>query len=363
MDEKDDKQEQFEEMDQDEPSQKKNKPFLNKKAKLLLLPIIIAIIIILIIFVYRYYCSNNKEESILDIEPNTKFLVTLGSSKLGGYVIDYLLKKNVPPKNIITTVRSEKKGEKWKKKGIELRIADYTDPESLERAFQGVDRIYMVSSIATPEWPREKQHLNVVNAVKKCGVKFIVYSSFVNCFKNTNFVAEDHKITEKMLEESGLNYSIARNAIYINVYGELFSFLMKKENNYFYNSCGDTKVSLVTIRELGEAGACILLKKENKKIYELSGVPISFVDIKNVMEKLTGKEIKIIDVDHDEFNKKYDELKFHPYFGANGKLIHPDFAKGVFNVPSKDMENLLGHPPASLEDNINEVLELPDYFS
>ena len=41
---------------------------------------------------------------------------------------------------------------------------------------------------------------------------------------------------------------------------------MKKDNNIIYNSCGDAKIALVLISELGEAGACILLKKENKKI-------------------------------------------------------------------------------------------------
>ena len=98
-----------------------------------------------------------------------------------------------------------KKGEKWKEKGIEIRIADYTNPESLEKAFIGVDMIYMVSSVGTPGSPREIQHSNVINASKKCGVKLIVYSSFINYLNNTNFIADDHKITEKFLEESGLN--------------------------------------------------------------------------------------------------------------------------------------------------------------
>ena len=121
-----------------------------------------------------------KGQTILDVEPNTKICVTCGNSKLGGNVIKYLLEKNVPPKNIITTVRSLAKGENLKKKGIEIRIADYKDIESLIKAFEGVDRIYMVSSIGEPNYPRDKQHLNVVEAAKKCGVKLIVYSSFVN---------------------------------------------------------------------------------------------------------------------------------------------------------------------------------------
>ena len=121
-------------------------------------------------------------------------------------------------------MRSLQKGEKWKEKGIEIRIGDYKDPESLEKAFKGVDRIYMVSSIGEANYPRSKQHLNVIKAAKKCNVKLFVYSGFLNCQNNTNIIADDHKYTDKKLEESGLNYSIARNASYINYSGELFKY-------------------------------------------------------------------------------------------------------------------------------------------
>jgi NAD(P)H dehydrogenase (quinone) len=204
-------------------------------------------------------------------------LVNCGNSNLLGNIIKYLFEKNYPPKNIITTVRSLQKGEKWKEKGIEIRIGDYKYPESLEKSFKGVDRLYMVSSIGEANYPRSKQHLNVIEAAKKCNVKLIVYSGFLNCQNNTKIVANDHKYTEKILEESGLNYSIARNASYINCSDELFKYLMKKENYFFYNSCKDTKIVLALIRELDEAGACILLKKEPKKIYELTANTIYII--------------------------------------------------------------------------------------
>lgn len=52
----------------------------------------------------------------------------------------------------------------------------------------------MVSSVGEPNYPRDKQHLNVIETAKKCNVKLVVYSSFLNCQNNTNFVANDHKI-------------------------------------------------------------------------------------------------------------------------------------------------------------------------
>ena len=82
----------------------------------------------------------------------------------------------------------------------------------------------MVSSIGEANYPRSKQHLNVIKAAKKCNVKLFVYSGFLNCQNNTNIIADDHKYTDKKLEESGLNYSIARNASYINYRGELFKY-------------------------------------------------------------------------------------------------------------------------------------------
>ena len=172
--------------------------------------------------------SNNFE-----IDPNTKIMVTCGNSHLGQNVIKYLLEKNYPPKNILTTVRSLQKGEKWKEKGIEIRIANYNDPQSLEKAFTGVDRIYMISSLGDRDCPRAKQHLNVVEAAKKCGVKLIVYSGFLNCQNNTNMVANDHKYTEKILEESGLNYSIARNTTYNSDTCYSITYWSKKHFNKF----------------------------------------------------------------------------------------------------------------------------------
>ena len=303
-----------------------------------------------------------SEVKNFEIDSNIKILVTCGNSHLGSEVIRYLLEKKYPPKNILTTVRSLEKGKKWEEKGIQIRVADYKDPQSLEKAFTGVDRIYMVSSIGEKECPRSKQHLNVVEAAKKCGVKLIVYSGFLNCQNNTNFVADDHKYTEKILEESGLNYSIARNATYMNSNGDLFKYLMKKENNFFYNTCKDQKIGFRLIRELGEAGACILLKKEPKKIYELSGKPVSYIDIKNAIEKMTGKKINVIDASVDDIDLKLKEIGFGVYFSMFIKFMSADYLNGIYNINSSDMEDLIDHPVASLEEQIKEVINEKNYF-
>ena len=136
----------------------------------------------------------------------------------------------------------------------------------------------------------------------------------------------------------------------------------QKENNFFYNTCKDKKIGLALIRELGEAGACILLKKDPKKIYELCAKPVSYIDIKNAMEKLTGKEIKVIDIPLEECEEKLKEMGFGLYYTLMCKGMTLDYLNGIYDVDSTDMEDLLGHPVSSLEDEIKEVINLPNYF-
>ena len=66
---------------------------------------------------------------------------------------------------MIGTVR-DLKGEKLKQKGKELRVADYSKPETLLEAFKGVEKILFISSLPGQAVSRDKQHKNVFDATK-----------------------------------------------------------------------------------------------------------------------------------------------------------------------------------------------------
>ena len=117
--------------------------------------------------------------------------MTLANSHFGSLAIDFLLKE-VQAKDIIATVRDLKKGEKFKSKGIEVRLADYSKPETLQEAFKGVDKLLFISSIPGQSVSREIQHKNVVEAAKAWGVKFIVYTSIIKGDKNESLLSADH---------------------------------------------------------------------------------------------------------------------------------------------------------------------------
>lgn len=284
-----------------------------------------------------------------------KYLVTLANSHFGSLAIDFLLKE-VPPKDIIATVRDLKKGEKFKEKGIEVRLADYSKQETLKEAFKGVDKILFISSIPGQEVSRENQHKNVVKAAKACGVKFIVYTSIIKGDKNEALLSADHKYTEKIIKESGIKHSICRNNWYFEN-DELLWKLCGNEGKILYDPLGNQKIGYALRREYAEAAAKVLTHKNPKEIYELTGKPRSLKEIGEAIKKITKKDFKIIEISKEKMAEKMKEEGYPELIVGTWSFMINDYLKGCLNFESDDFAEILGRPLTSLEDSLKELLK------
>ncbi|MEJ7664730.1 MAG: NmrA family NAD(P)-binding protein [Hymenobacter sp.] len=149
-------------------------------------------------------------------------LVTGATGQYGAKAIEHLLKKGVEPQQIAALVRDAAKGQHLQDKGIELRLGDYADVDSLIRAFQGVDKLLLVSSNDRGAVEnRTAHHLTVIKAAKEAGVKHLIYTSFARKEPFTGSAIADflnsHVETERAIEAGGLPYTILQNGIYLEM--------------------------------------------------------------------------------------------------------------------------------------------------
>lgn len=100
-------------------------------------------------------------------------LITGATGHLGTSVIQTLLKKTAAS-NIAALVRDEAKAIDIKEKGINIRVGNYDDKASLDKAMQGIEKVLLISGGGAPNGL--EQHQNVVNAAKNAGVKCIAYT-------------------------------------------------------------------------------------------------------------------------------------------------------------------------------------------
>jgi len=77
-----------------------------------------------------------------------KILVTGATGKLGSKVVESLL-KSIPTSDLAVSVRNPEKAEGLRARGIEVRQGDFDNPETLDNAFTGIDRLLIISADRT----------------------------------------------------------------------------------------------------------------------------------------------------------------------------------------------------------------------
>src|SRR5690606_6918546 len=92
--------------------------------------------------------------------------------------------------------------------GVTVREADYSRPETLEPALEGVETLLLISS--SEVGLRGAHHHNVIEAARKAGVGRIVYTSLLHADTSKLDLAEEHRKTEAELKASGIPFTILR---------------------------------------------------------------------------------------------------------------------------------------------------------
>lgn len=145
-----------------------------------------------------------------------KTMITGATGQLGRLIIDNLLQK-MPQEQIVAGARHPDKAIELQRQGIEIRYADYDVPEGLEAAFHDISQLLLISSSHTDDGIRLAQHKRVIEAAVKAGVSHILYTGFAFPQQRINIASGNvHTLTERVILDSGLEYTFLRNALYID---------------------------------------------------------------------------------------------------------------------------------------------------
>ena len=196
-------------------------------------------------------------------------LVTGANGQLGRLVVEELL-KTVPPERVVATVRKDKDVADLTPLGVQVRLADYEKPDTLDAAFAGVDRLLLVSSNAVGG--RLPQHENVIEAAKRAGVKLLAYTSMLRADTATEKLAEEHRQTERALRASGVPFVLLRNGWYNE--NDLMGAAAAVEHGVLIGSSGDGKLSAAARADYAAAAAVsadVSNEDQAGKVYELAG--------------------------------------------------------------------------------------------
>jgi NAD(P)H dehydrogenase (quinone) len=278
-------------------------------------------------------------------------LVTGATGHLGTAVIEQLLKKTSANK-IAALVRDETKAADLWDKGVKICLGNYDDVGSLDRAMLGIEKVLLIAG--TDEENRIRQHQNVVNAAKKSGVKFIGYTSRNLKDRKTlvNKLMDGHFQTEDYIIESGLNYAIFRNVLYMDTIPQFVGGEKVFETGINLPA-GQGKVAYALRSEMGEAIANVLLDDSENKIYQFTGnEQYSFGDVAVALTELSGKKVSYTPAEKSKFESQMKERGTPEAVIQKVVGFITDIKNGQEEEITSDLENQLGRKPATLKEGL-----------
>ncbi len=282
-----------------------------------------------------------------------KIALTGATGHFGSIVAETLL-KSVAAGNLVVSVRNPEKADNLSARGVEVRHGDFDQPETLDTAFAGVDRLLIVSADGDND-TRIRQHKAAVDAAVRAGVGFIVYTSVGHADSSPLFLAPVHRATEEFIRESGISYSFLRNNWYLE--NEVGSIQAVQAGAPWLTSAGDGKVGWATRRDYAEAAAAVLTGEGHENtVYELSGTPATQAELAAVVGKLLGKEVPVQQVDDAAYADIMAKAGVPEAALPIVVAIQQAIREGALDITSSDFAKLLQRPLTPLSEGVKDLL-------
>lgn len=280
--------------------------------------------------------------------------VTGATGALGQLVIGKLLEK-VDAKQVLGLVRDPQNTGPLASLGIQLRQADYNQPQTLVDAFKGVTRLLLISSNAIGS--RVAQHKAVIDAAKQTGVEVLVYTSVLKADNNPMILAQEHQPTEDYINASGLPAVILRNGWYTENYTQSLDGILQA--GAVFGAAKDGEFYTAPRGDYAEAAARVLLEPDEHlgQTYELAGdTSFTLTEFAAEISKLTSRDIAYNNMTMQDLQKHLEEVGLPAGFAAALADSEHYAAEGYLVDKSGALSGLLGRATMPWQNTLKTQL-------
>ncbi|MGG1554611.1 SDR family oxidoreductase [Paenibacillus ferrarius] len=284
-----------------------------------------------------------------------KILITGATGQLGNLVVRHLLQK-VPGHHLIAIVRNLEKASALAELGIEVRQADYNDPQSLHDAFTPGAKLLFISSSEMDDTIRIVQHDNVVQAAQDRHIRHIVYTSFA--FAEDNPFARVHLATEHAIRTIPMPYTFLRNGGYAEFFVNAPSLQTYLKTGAIMTNAHKGKVNAVSRHDLALAAAKVLTEDghENKTYTLVSNTPWNFDELAAVLSEVSGTNVIHKSVSMEEVKRLLVQAGIPERAAETAAYIYHTIAEGNMEKTTDDLQDLIGRQ-TSLADLVARALQ------
>jgi uncharacterized protein YbjT (DUF2867 family) len=280
-------------------------------------------------------------------------LVTAGFGNQGKLLVPKLLAAG---QQVRACVQSKSSAESLRALGVQdVVVGDISEPATMQRAVQGVDKIYHVGPTVHP---RERDMgFAIVDAARAEGVQHFVFSSVLHAITTDLVQHEIKRDVEEHLLSSGLEFTILQPSNYMLPLKLRPAF----ERGVFELSWAlDRRQSMVDLGDVTDVARTVLTDSERHAgaTYELVG-PGRYTahDLGTIIASVLGRPIEVRQIDADTYLRVWfgdaDPAQF-PHQANVLRAISARYSSHDFIGNPNVLTWLLGRPPTTFEEYVRQ---------
>lgn len=280
--------------------------------------------------------------------------VTGATGKLGRLVIAGLLEK-IPAAEIIAAVRDPSKAADMAGRGVQVRRADYSEPDTLRAAFEGAEKVLLISSNEfTGSGP---QHRAVIEAAKGAGATLLAYTSILRADVSALTLSEKHKETEADVRASGLPFVFLRNGWYFENQTDALGPAL--QHGAILGAAGEGRFASATRADYAAAAVTVLTGAGHEnRAYELAGdFPYTLSELAAEVAKQAGKPVAYNNLPPSDYQAALEGFGLPAMLAAFLVDAEVCASRGELDDASGDLHRLIGRDTATLADAVSAALK------
>jgi uncharacterized protein YbjT (DUF2867 family) len=280
------------------------------------------------------------------METSETVLVCGASGQQGGSVMRSLLRQG---QKVRALTRDPSKREGLKSLGADVVFGDLTDRSSLEKAFQGIKKVYLVTTMEKGLESEVAQGYAVADVAKAAGVDHLVFSSVACADKHTGIPHFETKWkVERYIKSLRIPATIIRPVFFMENFASPWMLPSIQKGKLALPLKPNRKLHMVSVKDIGEFVTAAFLHPQKfiGQTIELAGDELTVIEALSILSKARGHKIQyeLIPDEQMEVSVGHDMALMYRWFNETGYQVNIPALQSRWKMPLSKFEDLNAAP-------------------
>ena len=254
-------------------------------------------------------------------------------------------------------VRRDDVARTLRESGVDAYLGDLDDPSTLGPAFEGVDTLWLVTSLG-PRAPENS--MNALWAARQAGVRSVLRLSAIGAAHDApTRNGRLHALSDVDVMASGMEWTILRPHFYMqNLFGAAGSIAGA---GAIYLNMGESPLGMIDVRDIADVVAAILAHPESHygQIYTPTGPESITIDsAAAAIGTAVGKKVTYVAVPPAAAQEAMIGSGLPPWFADAYVEYGEAYASGWGDFTTDDVAKVVGHAPRSINEFATDFVEV-----